>query len=165
MYIDCVIGKVYDTGRKGRFARSPVEESWPESNAEIDLFLFRIGFITARVFDSCTTVRIWKSNNQRGIIILGMTTGSCEPELCLSNSAAVFWSCWILLSCSDLLIGLFFFFGAGLDTARGLSRSRICCLIVASTSGAYCMIKPWIFQRVGVLIRSMSSSRVPSSPT
>jgi hypothetical protein len=52
-----------------------------------------------------------------------------------------------------------------LDTARGLSRSRICCLIVASTSGAYCMIKPWIFQRVGVLIRSMSSSRVPSSPT
>ena len=99
-----------------------------------------------------------------GMKILGIT-GSCEPELCLSNSRAVFWSCWILLSCSDLLIGLFFFFGAGLATARGLSRSRICFLIVASTSGAYCMIKPWIFQRVGVLMRSMSSSSVPSSPT
>jgi len=96
--------------------------------------------------------------------LLGMT-GSWEPEPCLANSLSRLFKSSIFCSCSLLLIGLFFFLDGGFANSRGVSRASNCFRISASTSGAYCMIREWIFQRVGTLTTSMSSSSVPSSPT
>ena len=53
---------------KGNWASCRSEVGLSRPNTEINLFLFRIGLITARVFDSWTSVSNWYLNHQRGSI-------------------------------------------------------------------------------------------------